>query len=88
MERLIILLGRPNNSITPTNYFFKVPLVGRFIPLIGGIGQLVESPLKSDFFLSLHSQLQLFMEERPKKKNVNVPPYYFLVSNHAYLYFI
>ena len=47
MERLIILLGRPNKSVTPTNYFFKVRLVGHFIPLIGGIGRLLESPLKA-----------------------------------------
>ena len=45
MERLVILVGRPNKSIAPTKYFFKVPQVGRFIPLIGGISRRVESPL-------------------------------------------
>ena len=29
-----------------TKYVVKVPLVGRFIPLVGGIGRLVESPLQ------------------------------------------
>ena len=42
-----ILVGRLYKSVTLTNYFFKVPLVGRFMPLIGGIGQLVEPPLQS-----------------------------------------
>ena len=41
----MILIGRLCISVTPTIYFFKVPLVGRFMPLVGGIGRLVESPL-------------------------------------------
>ena len=45
MERLIKLDGRPNKSVAPTKYFFKVPQVGRFIPLVGGISRRVESPL-------------------------------------------
>ena len=47
MDRLSILVGRFYKSVPPTKYFFKVQLVGRFIPLIGGIGRLVESPLQS-----------------------------------------
>ena len=46
MERLVILVGRPNKSEAPTKYFFKVPQVGRFIPLVGVIRRPVESPLK------------------------------------------
>ena len=46
MERLIILVGRLYKSVTPTNLFFKVPLVGRFMPLVGGIGRLVEPHFK------------------------------------------
>ena len=46
MERSTILVGRLYKSVVPTKYFFKVPLVGRFMPLVGGIGRLVESPLK------------------------------------------
>ena len=45
MERLIILVGRLYKSVAPTKYFFKVPLVGRFIPLVGVIHWPVESPL-------------------------------------------
>ena len=32
--------------MAPTKYFVKVPLVGRFMPFVGGIGRLVESPLQ------------------------------------------
>ena len=42
MKRLI---GRLCKSVALSKYFFKVPLVGCFMPLVGGIGQLVESPL-------------------------------------------
>ena len=49
MERLMILIGRLCKSVAPTKYFFKVPLVGRFMPLVGGIGQLVESPLNLEY---------------------------------------
>ena len=42
MDRSIILVGR---SMAPTKYVFKVPQVGRFLPCIGDIGRLVESPL-------------------------------------------
>ena len=47
MKRLTILIGRLRKSVAQTKYFFKVPLVGRFMPLVGGIGRLVESPLHS-----------------------------------------
>ena len=47
MERLIILVGRPYKSVAPTKYFFKVPLVGRFMPLVSVIHRPVESPLRS-----------------------------------------
>ena len=47
MERLTILVGRLYKSVTPTNYFVKVPLIVRFMPLVSGIGQLVEPPLES-----------------------------------------
>ena len=46
MERLIILVGRLRKSIAPTEYLFKVPLVGRFMPLTGVIRRPVESPLE------------------------------------------
>ena len=40
--------SRPLYKSAPlTNYFFKVPLVGRFVPLVGGIDRPVESPLKA-----------------------------------------
>ena len=45
MDRLSILVGRLIKSMAPTKYFVKVPLVGRFMPLVGGIGRLMESPL-------------------------------------------
>ena len=45
MERFTILVGRLHKSVTATNYYFKVILVGRFMPLVSGIGRLVESPL-------------------------------------------
>ena len=45
MDRLIILIGRLYKPVAPTKYFFKVPLVGRFMPLIGVIRGPVESPL-------------------------------------------
>ena len=52
MERLTILVSRLYISVAPTKYFFKVPLVGRFMPLVGGISQLLESPLKSTWVMS------------------------------------
>ena len=45
MERPKILVGRHYKSVAPTEYFFKVKLVGRFMPLIGVISRQVESPL-------------------------------------------
>ena len=45
MERLVIIVGRPNKSLTQTKYFFYVPLIGRFMPLVGVIRRPVESPL-------------------------------------------
>ena len=47
MDRLSILVSRLINSMAATKYFVKVPLVGRFMPLVGGIGRLVESPLNA-----------------------------------------
>ena len=44
MEILTILVDRLYKSVTPTNYFFKVPLVGPFMPLVSEIGRLVEPP--------------------------------------------
>ena len=44
MERLIILLGRLYKSVTPT--ICSKSHVGRFMPLVGMIGRLVEPPLK------------------------------------------
>ena len=46
MYRLTIIVGRLYKSAPPTNYFFKVPLVGRFVPLVGGIGRPMESPIQ------------------------------------------
>ena len=45
MERLIILVGRLYKSVAPTKYFFKVPLIGCFMPLVGVVRRPVESPL-------------------------------------------
>ena len=53
MERLIILVGRLYKSVAPTKYFFKVSLVGRFMPLVGVIRRPVESPLKVNFVSAL-----------------------------------
>ena len=47
MDRLTILVRRLYKSVPPTKYFFKVPLVDRFMPLVGGIGRLAESPLEA-----------------------------------------
>ena len=35
MKRLTILVGRLYKCVVPTKYFFKVQLVGRFVPLVG-----------------------------------------------------
>ena len=35
--------------MAPPTYFFKIHLVGRFVPLVGVISRLVESPLKSRY---------------------------------------
>ena len=40
-----ILIGQFYKSIAPTKYFFEVPLIGRFMPLIGVIRGPLESPL-------------------------------------------
>ena len=45
MDRLSILVGRLIKSMAPTKYFVKVPLVGRFMSLVGGFHRPVESPL-------------------------------------------
>ena len=52
MERLTILVGRPYKSVAP------IPQVGRFMPLIGGISRLVESPL----YPILHSNIGMPLE--------------------------
>ena len=46
MERLTILVGRLDKSVGQTKYFFKVDLVGRFIPLVGVVSRPVESRLE------------------------------------------
>ena len=46
MERLTILVGRLNQSVGQTKYFFKVHLVVRFIPLVGVISRPMESWLQ------------------------------------------
>ena len=45
MDRLIILVGRLYKSVALTKYFFKVSLLGHFMPLGGMIRLPVESPL-------------------------------------------
>ena len=47
MDRLLILVGRLIKSMAPTNIFFKVPVVGRFIPLVSVSSWCVESPLEA-----------------------------------------
>ena len=47
MERLIILV----KYVAPTKYFFEVPLIGRFMPLVGVIRRPVESLLNPSEFL-------------------------------------
>ena len=47
IDRLTILVCRPNKSVTLTNYFFKVAIIGRFLPLVGVIRRPVESRLTS-----------------------------------------
>ena len=37
--------------MAPSKYFFKVHLVGRFVPLVGMISRPVESPLESFSFV-------------------------------------
>ena len=54
MDRLTILVFRPNKSVTPTNYFFKVAIIGPFMPLVGVICWPVESPLDAmDFYMKM-----------------------------------
>ena len=56
MDRLIILVGRLKKSMGPPKYFFKVHLVGRFVPLVGVMSRPVESPLKTtNYNLPVHS---------------------------------
>ena len=47
MDRLTILVCRPNKTVTPTNYFFKVPIISRFMPLLGVIHRPVECRLNT-----------------------------------------
>ena len=49
MERLIITVGRLYKSVAPIKYFFKVPLVSRYMPLVGVIRRPVESQLHGRF---------------------------------------
>ena len=58
MERLIILVGRLYKCVAPTKYFFKVPLIGRFMPLIGVVRRPVESPLKAFNVPAVHCYLR------------------------------
>ena len=51
MKRLTILVGRLKKSMAPSKYFFKVHLVGRFVPLVSVISRPVESPLQTQPFL-------------------------------------
>ena len=51
MDRLTILVCRPNKNVTPTNNFFKVPIICRFMPLVGVIRGPVESRLEAWSFL-------------------------------------
>ena len=46
MDRLSILVGRLIKSMAPTNIFFKVPQVGRFLHLVGDINRLLEPLLE------------------------------------------
>ena len=48
MERLIILVGQLYKSVAPTKYFFKVPLVGHCMPLVGVVHRPVEYPLNCE----------------------------------------
>ena len=54
MERLTILVGRLYKSVAGTKYFFKVKLVGRFMPLDGMISRQVESLLYTTRIKSPH----------------------------------
>ena len=47
MERLIILVGLLYKSVALIKYFFKVPLIGRCMPLVGLVRWPVESPLQA-----------------------------------------
>ena len=60
MERLIILVGRPNKSVAPTKYFFKVPQVGRFIPLVGVIRRPVDREKKCACVAGVLNQNNLY----------------------------
>ena len=64
MDRLTILVGRPNKSVAPTKYLFKVPQVDRFIPLVSVICWPVESPLQSDVthFVFIRTNLGLVIK--------------------------
>ena len=62
MDRLTILVCRPNKSVTRTNYFFKVLIIGRFMLLVGVIRQLVESRLQARPGRPIHIKLT-FMEQ-------------------------
>ena len=54
MERLILLVGQLYKSVALTKYFFKVPLIGRFMPLVGVVRWPVESPIESRHRVQVH----------------------------------
>ena len=62
--------------MAPPKYFFKVHLVGRFVPLVGVISRLVESPLEVGLscqphlvFLSLYHYLKNKFERNPASQS-------------------
>ena len=72
MDRLTILVGRLYKSAPPINYLFKVPLVGRFVPLVSGIGRPVESPLKRMLFTLLYQSATLTACPMPKASGMSL----------------
>ena len=65
--------------MAPTKYFVKVPLVGHFMPFVGGIGRLVESPLqlvKRATFAPMHATFLPLFEVlgSPKRGGGGVGP--------------
>ena len=75
MERLTIFIGGPNKSVAPTKYFFKVPQVGHFIPLIGVSRRCVESPLHlaTNIYMSVVDFI-FFLVPWKRPFSVSMPP--------------